>query len=46
MFDFYYEKIAQAPIENVVCVVREAQTFKSWVPMLYESKFLYEQTDS
>ena len=23
MYDFYYEKYADAPIENVVCVVRE-----------------------
>lgn len=46
MFDFYYEKDCNAPIENVVCVVREAQTFKTWVPMLYESKWLHEVTDS
>ena len=46
MYDFYYEKNVEAPIENVVCVVREVQTFKSWVPMCFESKFNYETSDS
>ena len=45
MFDFYFEKHVNAPIENVVCVIREVDTYKKWVPMIYESRFLYSVTD-
>lgn len=32
-------------MENVICVVSEAQTFKTWVPMIYKSEFLHKVTD-
>ena len=32
------EKVIKAPVFNLVSVIAEAQTFKTWIPLLYKSE--------
>jgi hypothetical protein len=39
IYTFYLEKMAEAPLFNVLSVISELQTYKDWVPLMYKSEF-------
>ena len=42
LYSVYCEKIIEAPIENFLSILAEAQLFKEWVPLTYKSEILHE----
>ena len=39
---FYQEKIVNAPIFDLISILREVNTFKDWWPLLYKSEQTHE----
>lgn len=42
LYSVYCEKFIDAPIQNFLAILAEAQIFKDWVPLTYKSDILYE----